>query len=356
MGLLIFYLFLAIGFSFLCSVLEAVILSVTPSFVRIQVEEKKPAAKLLQSLKDNIDRPLSAILTLNTIAHTVGAAGVGAQAVAVFGEVYFGLISAVLTILILIFSEVIPKTIGARYWRQLALPSARIIKVLIYLLYPLVVVSDFFTKLIIRKKKSQSVTREEIEILTNIGAQEGVFEEGESKLISNILNIKTIKVRNILTPRTVVKSSQQDKNLLDFFNEEDFQKFSRVPVYSETIEDCKAYVLKSDVLEHLVQKAQTKKLKDIKRQIIIIPESLHIGKLFEKFLRQKEHIAMVVDEYGGFEGIVTMEDIIETILGLEIQDETDTDVDMQKLAKEKWKIRAKRLNLNLPQNDGPTSL
>ncbi len=223
MGLLIFYLLLAIGISFLCSVLEAVILSVTPSFVKIQVEEKKPSAKLLQSLKNNIDRPLSAILTLNTIAHTVGAAGVGAQAVAVFGEIYFGLISAILTILILIFSEVIPKTIGARYWRQLALPSARIIKVLIYALYPLVIVSDLLTKLFIRKKKPKTVTREEIEILTNIGAQEGVFEEGESKLISNILKVRTIKVREILTPRIVVKSSQQDNSLRDFFNEPDFQ-------------------------------------------------------------------------------------------------------------------------------------
>lgn len=351
MGLLIFYLLLAIGFSFLCSVLEAVILSVTPSFVKINVEGKKPSAKLLQSLKNNIDRPLSAILTLNTIAHTVGAAGVGAQAVAVFGEVYFGLISAVLTILILIFSEVIPKTIGARYWRQLALPSARIIKVLIYLLYPLVVVSDLFTKLIIRKKKPKTITREEIEILTSIGTQEGVFEEGESRLISNILNVKTIKVREILTPRTVVKSSQQDKSLRDLFNETDFQKFSRIPVYEESIEDCKAYVLKNDVLEHLVQNSQPKKLKDIKRPIIIIPESLQIDKLFEKFLRQKEHIAMVVDEYGGFEGIVTMEDIIETLLGLEIQDETDTDADMQKLAKEKWKIKAKKMNWDLPTED-----
>jgi len=352
MSLLIIYLLLAIGISFLCSVLEAVILSVSTSFVKIKVAEEKSSAKLLQSLKDNIDRPLSAILTLNTIAHTIGAAGVGAQAVVVFGEVYFGLISAILTILILIFSEVIPKTIGARYWQQLALPSARIIKVLVYLLYPLVIVSDFFTKLLIRKKKLQSVTREEIEILTDIGTKEGVFEEGESKLISNILRVKTIKVREILTPRTVVKSAQQDLSLRDFFSEVDFQQFSRIPVYSESIEDCTAYVLKNDVLEYLATNADTKKkLKDIKRKIIIIPESLFIDRLFDRFLRQKEHIAMVVDEYGGFEGIVTMEDIIETILGLEIQDETDIDIDMQKLAKEKWKIRAKRMNWDLPESD-----
>lgn len=351
MGLLIFYLLLAIGFSFLCSVLEAVILSVTPSFVRIKVEENKTSAKLLQSLKDNIDRPLSAILTLNTIAHTVGAAGVGAQAVAVFGEVYFGLISAVLTILILIFSEVIPKTIGARYWRQLALPSARIIKVLIYVLYPLVIVSDFLTKLIIRKKKPKTITREEIGILTGIGAKEGIFEEGEIKLIHNILDFKSVKVRDVLTPRTVVIAVQEDMTLKEFFDRKEFMQFSRIPVYNNSIEDCSAYVLKNDVLENLANNQQSKKLSEIKRKIIIVPENLGIDRLFEKILIEKEHIAMVVDEYGGFEGIVTMEDIIETILGLEIQDETDTIVDMQKLAKEKWKIKAKKMNWDLPEND-----
>ncbi len=351
MGLLLFYLLLAIGFSFLCSVLEAVILSVTPSFVRIKMEQDRNSAKLLKSLKDNIDRPLSAILTLNTIAHTVGAAGVGAQAVAVFGEIYFGLISAILTILILIFSEVIPKTIGARYWRRLALPSARIIKVMIFLLYPLVFVSDLLTKLIIRKKKAETITREEIEILTNIGTKEGVFEEGESKLISNILNIKSIKVKEILTPRTVVKSAQQDTILSDYFEEPDFNQFSRIPVYENTIEDCRAYVLKIDVLENLIRKSDKKRLADIKRKIIIIPESLSIDKLFERFIVENEHIAMVVDEYGGFEGIVTLEDIIETILDLEIQDETDAHPDMQELAREKWKIKAKRMNWELPEED-----
>jgi len=351
MGLLIFYLLLAIGFSFLCSVLEAVILSVTPSYVKVKVDKGSSGARLLKSLKDNIDRPLSAILTLNTIAHTVGAAGVGAQAVAVFGEMYFGLISAVLTILILIFSEVIPKTIGARYWRQLALPSARIIKILIYVLYPLVYVSDLLTKLIVRKKKTETVTREEIEVLTNIGAREGVFEEGESKLIHNILHLKSVKVRDILTPRTVVMAANQEMVLSEFRLNKEFSQFSRIPIYERTIEDCTSYILKNDVLENLADDKDSKKLKEIKRKIIIVPENLSIDKLFEKLLIGKEHIAMVVDEYGGFEGIVTQEDIIETILGLEIQDETDEEIDMQKLAREKWKIRAKRMNWDLFQEE-----
>ncbi len=351
MGLLLFYLFLAIGFSFLCSVLEAVILSVTPSFVKIKMEQDRNSAKLLKSLKDNIDRPLSAILTLNTIAHTIGAAGVGAQAVKVFGEVYFGLISAVLTIFILIFSEVIPKTLGARYWRKLALSSARIIKVMIFLLYPLVVVSEFFTKMIIHKKKVQTITREDIGVLAKIGTKEGIFEEDESKLIHNILDFKSIRVRDVLTPRTVVVAAQQDMTSKEFFDQKKFLQFSRIPLYDSSIEDCSTYVLKNDVLENLANNQGSIKLLDIKRKIIIVPENLGIDKLFEKIFIEKEHIAVVVDEYGGFEGIVTMEDIIETILGLEIQDETDTIVDMQDLAREKWRIKAKKMNLDIAEED-----
>jgi CBS domain containing-hemolysin-like protein len=265
--------------------------------------------------------------------------------------VYFGLISAVLTILILIFSEVIPKTIGARYWKKLALSSARIIRIMIYVLYPLVVVSELFTKLIIRKRKSTTVTREEFEILTSIGTKEGVFEKGESKLIQNILNIKTIKVREIFTPRTVVIAAHEEMLLSEFKDQKQYSQFSRIPVFTDTIEDCTAYVLKNDVLENLANNKGSMKLKDIKRNIIIVPENLSIDNLFEKLLIGKEHIAMVVDEYGGFEGIVTQEDVIETLLGLEIQDETDKEVDMQKLAKEKWKIRAKQMNWDIPENE-----
>ena len=350
MTLLIFYLMLAIGISFLCSVLEAVILSVSLSFVRLKVEEGKKSALLLKSLKENIDRPLSAILTLNTIAHTIGAAGVGAQAVSVFGEVYFGLISAVLTILILIFSEVIPKTIGARFWRQL-IPSSRIIKILVYLLYPLVIISELFTHLIIRKKKPDSITRDEIAVLTRLGTQEGIIKESEGKLINNILKIKSVKVRDVLTPRTVVAAAQEDMLLKEIFKQKKELQFSRIPIYTKSIEDCNGYILKNDVLEQLVKVKGSVKLKDIKRKAIIVPESVFIHSLFEQFLMKKEHIALVVSEYGGFEGIVTMEDIIETILGLEIQDESDKHVDMQTLAKEKWKLRAKRMNIDLGEKE-----
>lgn len=339
MGLLILYLLIAIGVSFLCSVLEAVILSVPHSFVSIGIEQGKPGAQLLKSLKDHIDRPLSAILTLNTIAHTVGAAGVGAQAVKVFGEVYFGLISAVLTILILVFSEVIPKTLGARFWRVLAIPSARIIRVMVYILYPLVIVSEFFTKLIIKKKKPHSITREEIAILTRLGSREGAIRESEGKLINNILKMKSIQARAVLTPRTVVKAAQEDMTLEEFFNLRGEMQFSRIPVYTDTIEDATAYILKNDVLERLVEIQGSIRLKEIKRPAIIVPETMFIHKVFKEMLLKKEHIALVVDEYGGFEGIITMEDIIESLLGLEIVDETDPHPNMQELARQRWRIR-----------------
>lgn len=339
MGLLIFYLFLAIGFSFLCSVLEAVILSVTPSYIQMKVDQKKKSAKLLKSLKENIDRPLAAILTLNTIAHTVGAAGVGAQAVSVFGEVYFGVISAVLTILILVFSEVIPKTLGARYWRKLALPAARVIRLLVNILYPLVFVSELFTRMIVGTNKPRTITREEIEILTKLGKKEGIFIDQEEKIIRNILRLKTIRVRHILTPRTVVKAVQQDSLPADFYHDKEAMQFSRVPVFSESLEDCNSYVLKNEVLASLLNENEEVTLKELARKIVIVPENLKILTLFEQLLLKQEHLALVVDEYGGVEGIVTMEDIIETILGMEIMDETDVVADMQKLAIEKWKVR-----------------
>lgn len=352
MTLLIIYLILAIGISFLCSILEAVILSVTPAFVQVSADQDKPGASLLKSLKENIDRPLSAILTLNTIAHTVGAAGVGAQAVAVFGEAYFGLISAVLTILILIFSEVIPKTIGARYWKQLAFPAARVIRFLVYLLYPLVIISEAFTRLLVRRKKASAITREEIKVLTRLGSKEGVIKQSEESLINNILKMRTIKVREIMTPRTVVKAVSEEMSDTDFIQDKEIMHFSRIPVYKDNIEECTGYVLKNDVLLELIKGSEKeRKVGRLKRNLVIAPESQVIFKLFEELLRKKEHISIVVDEYGGFEGIVTLEDIIETILGMEIQDETDGVKDMQELAMEKWKIRAKRMNLDLESED-----
>jgi len=336
-------LFLALAFSFLCSVLEAVILSTTMSFIETRIMEGKKSARLLKRLKSNIDQPLAAILTVNTIAHTVGAAGVGAQAVKVFGEVYFGIISAVLTLLILIFSEIIPKTIGARHWRILALASSHVLLVMIYISYPLVWVSKGITVLIMGRRKQKAVSREEIAALAHLGLKEGVFEESEQKIIHNLLKLRFIKVRRIMTPRTVLLAAPEYLTLQEFFRNKEFFQYSRIPVYSENIDNITGYVLKNDVLEKLAKDKFSMTLKEIKREILVSYENLTIPALFEKLLEKREHIALIVDEYGGVAGIATLEDIFETLLGLEIIDETDSQVDMQKLARKKWLSRLRRM-------------
>jgi len=306
--------------------------------------EGKPSVKYLKHLKSNIDRPLSAILSINTVAHTIGAAGVGAQAVAVFGEAYFGVISAILTILILFFSEIIPKTIGAIFWRKLALPSAFIIIGMIYISYPLVIISEFITKMISKNKKSQTVTREEVVALVQLGTKDGVLKERESKIIDNLIKLNTLNLRDIMTPRTVVVSAPEETSLADFIKHKEYLQYSRIPIYSGNIDNVTGYVLKSDVLEQLAKNRSNQQLKDLKRPIIIFFEKSSVPKLLEELILKKEHIALIIDEYGGMQGLVTMEDIIEAILGLEIVDEKDTVIDMQELAKKKWEIRKKKAN------------
>ena len=344
MGLLLFYLFLAIAVSFLCSIMEAVILSVSTSFIQTKIIQGNTSAVLLQKLKENIDRPLSAILTINTVAHTVGAAGVGAQAVAIFGEAYFGLISAMLTLLILIFSEIIPKTIGAMYWRSLALPSAKILQIMIYISYPLVVLSKGITRLISNGKEESTVSREEVAAMTSLGTEEGVFEESEKKIITNLIKLRSIRVKKIMTPRTVLVASSEEMSLAEFFKEKSFLRFSRIPVYADDIDHITGYVLKYSILEELAKDNFSMKLKEIKRKILVTYAYTPVPNLFEQLLDQKEHIALVVDEYGGVDGIVTMEDVIETLLGLEITDESDGQEDMQKLALERWHRRKRMMN------------
>lgn len=347
MALLIFYLTLAIAFSFLCSILEAVVLSTSASYLQTKISDGSKSAKNLKKLKENIDRPLSAILSINTIAHTIGAAGVGAQAAIVFENIGFGVISAVLTILILVFSEIIPKTIGALYWRKLALPSANVLQIMIIVAYPLVIISEFITKIISGKKQHATVSRKEVAAMADLGVKEGVFEKSESQIINNLLKLKNLHVRSIMTPRTVVVAAPEETILLEFFQNKEYLKYSRIPIFQGNKDNITGYVLKYDILEKLANDEFELKLIDIKRPIKIIYENVTIPKLFESLISSKEHIAIIVDEYGGLEGIVTMEDVFETLLGLEILDETDTHEDMQKVAKEKWEKRAKEMNSNL---------
>ena len=346
MILLLFYLFLALFISFLCSVLESVLLSTPISFLSVKEAAGNKSAKTFIKLKNNIDKPLSAILSINTIAHTIGAAGVGAQATKLFGEAYFGVISAILTFLILIFSEIIPKTIGARYWRGLALISGIIINAMVFLTYPLVVMTGYITKLFPTDKGEPSVSREEISAMANIGAEEGVFEEKENKIIQNLIRLKDIKVTEIMTPRVVVAVADEEMVLNDFFSKKEFLDFSRIPIYSKNRENITGYVFRQSVFEKLAEKETSLVLKDIRRNIVIAHEFQTLLNLWGVLLEKKEHIALIIDEYGGMAGIVTMEDIIETLIGIEIVDEKDKIIDMQKYARERWNKRKAKFDIS----------
>ncbi|MBU1012445.1 MAG: hemolysin family protein [Bacteroidetes bacterium] len=345
MILLLSYLFLALFVSFLCSIMESVLLSTPNSFLIVKEDNGNSWAKAFLELKNNIDKPLSAILSLNTVAHTVGAAGVGAQAIVLFGDQYFGLVSAILTILILVLTEIIPKTIGTRYWRSLAKLASIVIKIMIVITYPLVVISAIITKSISKNQQEQTTSREEIAALASIGTDEGVFTEKEHKIIQNLLKLKNLKVTEIMTPRVVVAVADENLSLAAFLKNKDYLKFSRIPIYSEDDENITGYVFRQTVFEKLAEDQHELKLRDIKRDIVIVPGSIVLFTLWEKLLEKKEHIALIVDEYGGLDGIVTMEDIIETLLGLEIIDEKDTVTDMQKFARERWKARQTKYDM-----------
>lgn len=342
---LISYLFLALCVSFLCSIMESVLLSTPQSFLIVKRDLGHNWAKSFIDLKENIDKPLSAILSLNTVAHTIGAAGVGAQAVKVFGEASFGIVSAILTILILVITEIIPKTIGARYWRTLSKVSFFTIKAMIILTYPLVIMSAFVTRIISTNKEDQSISREEIAALATIGAGEGLFSDKENIIIQNILKLKNIKVTEIMTPRVVVSVADENLTLKDFLKNKNYLNFSRIPIYSGNDENITGYVFRQQVFENLAEDKHELTLKDIKREILVFPETTALYTLWEKLLEKKEHITLIVDEYGGLDGIVTMEDVIETLLGLEIVDEKDTIIDMQKFARERWKSKQAKYNL-----------
>jgi CBS domain containing-hemolysin-like protein len=342
MTLLFFYLFLALVVSFICSIMEAVLLSVPHSYLIVKQQKGNEWADSMIRLKSNINKPLSAILSLNTVAHTIGAAGVGAQAIIVFGDAYFGIVSAVLTILILVLTEIIPKTIGALYWRNLAKISTGVIRIMIIISYPLVVVSSMITKAISRNKIEYTTSREEISALASIGAEEGVFSEKEYKIIQNMLRLKNVRVTEIMTPRVVVALANEKLLLSDFLKSKDLLKFSRIPVFANNEDNITGYVFRQAVFEKLAEDQHELRLLDLKREIVFVPESIVLFNVWEKLLERKEHIAVVVDEYGGVDGIITMEDIIETLLGFEIVDEKDTITDMQQFARERWKSRQEK--------------
>lgn len=350
MTLLIFYLILAIGVSFLCSILEAVLLSITPSYIAVLEKNNQKSGPILRKLKKDIDQPLSAILSLNTIAHTIGAAGVGAQAQIVFGNAYVTLTSIILTLLILVLSEIIPKTLGATYWKNLSGFAGRTTNILIVVTYPLVLLSKGITVLIASEEKQPSMSREEFSAMAELGHEEGVFERKESNIFKNLIRFNSLRVKDIMTPRIVVVKFPEKKTIKEVMNEKEELRVSRIPVYGENEEDITGYILKNDLYLNYSEGNEAKNLSDIKREVLIIPENVSIKTLFERLLESQEHIAVVVDEYGGFSGVVTMEDVVETLLGMEIVDEIDAIDDMQKLARQKWRERAKRLGIPLPDS------
>lgn len=349
MTLLIFYVLLAVGVSFLCSIMEAVLLSVTPSYVAALEKEGRPAGKALRNMKAAIDRPLATILSWNTVAHTIGAAGAGAQAAVVFESVPLGVVSTVLTLLILVFSEIIPKTLGALHWRSLAPMIVSILRPLMFVSGPLIWLSDGITKLLTKNHKKVSFSREEFTALAEVGQREGVFEENESRILRNLFRFASIRVKDIMTPRIVVYALPVEKSIDEVVAEEDDFRFSRIIVYEENRDQVLGYVLKDQLLLKAAQGKGEYTLKKLVREITVVPDTMTLSALFERLTGKLDHIAMVVDEYGGFAGIVTMEDIVETLLGMEIVDEEDAAIDMQELARQQWLIRAQRLGL-IPEN------
>ncbi len=348
MGLLIFYAAISILISFLCSILEAVLLSITPTFINIKKSEGKQYAITLESIKKDVDKPLIAILTLNTVAHTVGAILVGVQAEKVFGtgDNSIFIVSALMTFLILVLSEIIPKTIGATYWKGLAKISTIILNGMIFFFKWTGVIwfLQVFTKLFGKSNHGSVFSREGFLAMTDIAHEEGVFHESESKVIRNLLTFKDVMAKDIMTPRTVLKTENEETTIESFFDNQNL-RFSRIPIYKDDPDNITGLVLKDDVYKEMANGNGKKTLEKIKRPIIITKRNLPIPKLFEELVSSKNHMSLVVDEYGSVSGLVTMEDVIETLLGLEIMDESDNVEDLQVLARKSWETRAKRLGL-----------
>lgn len=371
------YVLLALVCSFLCSVAEAVLLSITPSYIEGLGQRNPKHAALLRKLKkDKVDQSLSAILTLNTIAHTVGAIGAGAKATVVFGNAWFGFFSAIMTLMILFLSEIVPKTIGAVYWPILEVPTARFVQSLIVILYPVVWVSEKLTAFISRRKIVHNAGRDELIAMASLGVKTGQIHSKESIIIRSLLRFESLKPSDIMTPRTVIFALPENMKIRDAWPIISRKPFSRIPIYTRSVDCITGFILKNDLLTHSTQnykapqrqgKMETDEiqipisakssendnsllsteqpLSVLKREILVVPESISITSLFEQSLKNRHHITIVVNEHGGTEGLVTLEDLIEGILGMEIVDETDYVEDMRILAKKRWVERAGKMGI-----------
>ena len=342
MTLLFIYLGIAIGVSFLCSILEAVLLSITPSYVA-NLQEKSPAkSKAVTEVKQNLDQSISSILILNTFAHTMGAAGVGAQALKIFGEQHETLVAVLLTLAILYFSEIIPKTLGATFWRSLAIPSAYVIRFLVKLVFPLVWISSQLTKLF-SNNKNDTISRDEVLAFAALSHKGGEIVGQEKQLVNNILGLRDAKTEDILTPRTVMHTLDENTSVSAALEAEQTATFTRIPVYQTSTDNITGVVLKAHLYEQERQGHGEVLIKEILTSIYRVSESLPVLNLLDLFIKRHEHIFLVEDQFGQTAGIVTLEDCIETLLGREIIDESDQVEDLQLLAKSKFRERLKRI-------------
>ena len=346
MTALFLYFGFALGVSFLCSILEAALLSVTPSHVAKLEQDRPKVGARLRALKSQIDRPLAAILTLNTIANTAGAAGVGAEAQRLWGSEALAIASVVLTLAILIVSEILPKTLGAMYWRRLTGFMATVLPPMILFLLPFVWLSEAITRSLKRRAAIEKLSREEFAALARVGEQQGVFDESEMRILRNLFHFGSLRTRDIMTPRTVMFSLEENTTVRDAVADRGSMIFSRIPIWSETPDQVTGYILKDQLLLRAARDELDVPVSSFAREALMVPDTIALPALFEKLLDKREHIAVVVDEYGGIDGVVTMEDVLETLIGLEIVDEMDSVQDMRAMARAKWEARAKRTGSN----------
>ena len=325
----------AIVLSALCSMLEATLLSTPMSFITGLEEQGIKGSLRLKRLKQNPDRPISAILCINTIANTIGASIVGSLVYEVYGDALVGVFSTIFTFAILILAEIIPKTIGTSYWRTLAIPASAIISSMIFITFPLVWVLERLQRTISSKSTQVSVSREDISAMVSVATEEEVIETEEKRMIQNLLKLDEVTAHEIMTPSTVVEMAEGQMTIREFYDSD--LTHSRILVYDDDNSDYViGYVLRQEVLEKMAEDKFTATVREISRPILSFPEEEPVANIWERFLEKKEHISVIIDEYGTFRGIVTLEDVIETMLGQEIVDETDEVVDMQEYAKEQW--------------------
>ena len=353
MTLLFVYLAIAIGISFLCSILEAVLLSITPSYVEQVSTENPKSGMILAKSREKLDQSLSSILILNTFAHTMGAAGVGSQAVRVFGDKWETLIAVLLTLAILYFSEIIPKTLGATFWRTLAVPATYIIGWLVKLVYPLVWLSTRLTKLFSRNRENE-ITRDEIIALAQLGHRDGTLFSQENQYLSNLLGLHEIRTEQVLTPRSVVHMLDENTTVTEALDNPQSAQFTRIPIYAEGGDNITGKVIKRDLFEAERSGHGSDPIAKYARKIVRVSEKLPVQQLLDLFIKNQMHLFLVEDEFGQTSGVVTLEDAIETLLGREIVDESDQVEDMQELARVKYRERLRQDRQQQDAGEGET--